>query len=145
MEREIEYIKHKEYTYVLSNDDSNHYNNKKLDISIFEIEEWEKLLEIDKVFTEAVSYLNGVSDNSYTYLDKNLKSYTYFLYYSPFCHYESFNDLECETTKIEDIHAVVFHRLENGEKITINEFRKWIIENYEKINEIYEYLIPFLI
>lgn len=137
MEKEIKYVKNKDYTYVISN---NEYNDKKLDVSIFEIEDWENLLEISKVFEEEVSYVNGVSDNSYKYLDNNLKSYTYFLYNSPFCHYESFNDLEYETTKLDDIYEVVFHRLESGEKITINEFRKWIVENYEKINERYEYL-----
>jgi len=142
MEKEIKYVKNKNYTYVISN---NEYNDKKIDVSIFEIEDWENLLEISKVFEEAVSYVNGVSDNSYKYLDKNLTSYAYFLYHSPFCHYESFNDLEYETTKLDDIYEVVFHRLENGEKITINEFRKWIVENYEKINERYEYLTPFLI
>ena len=129
MEKEIKYVKNKDYTYVISN---NEYNDK-IDVSIFEIEDWENLLEISKVFKEAVSYVNSVSDNSYKYLDNNLKSYTYFLYNSPFSHYESFNDLEYETTKLEDIYEVVFHRLENGEKITINEFRKWIVENYEKI------------
>ena len=139
MEKEIKYVKNKHYTYVISN---NEYNDKKFDVSIFEIEEWEKLLEIGKVFEEAVSYVNGVSDNTYIHLDKNLKSYTYFLYHSPFCHYKGFNDLEYETTKLEDIYEVVFHRVESGEKITINEFRKWIVENYEKINERYEYLRP---
>jgi hypothetical protein len=137
MEKEIKYVKNKDYIYVISN---NEYNDKKLDVSIFEIKDWENLLEISKVFKETVSYVNGVSDNSYKYLDKNLKSYTYFLYNSPFCHYESFNDLEYEIKKLEDIYEVVFHRLESGEKITINEFRKWIVENYEKINERYEYL-----
>ena len=48
--------------------------------------------------------------------------------------------MEYEITKLEDIYEVVFHRVENREKITINEFRKWIVENYEKINERYEYL-----
>ena len=137
MEKEIKYVKNKDYIYVIS---SNKYNDKKLDVSIFEIEDWENLLKFSKVFQEAVSYVNGVSDNSYKYLDNNLKSYSYFLYNSPFCHYESFNDLEYETTKMEYIYEVVFHRLESGEKITINEFRKWIVENYEKINEIYEYI-----
>lgn len=137
MESKLNYVKNKEYTYVITND---YNNNEELDVSIFEIEEWEKLLEISKVFEEAVSYVNEVSDNTYIHLDKNLKSYTYFLYHSPFCHYESFNDLEYETTKLEDIYEVVFHCVESGEKITINEFRKWIVENYEKINERYEYL-----
>ena len=137
MEKEIKYVKNKDYTYVISN---NEYNDKKLDVSIFEIEDWENLVEISNVFKEAVSYVNAISDNSYKYLDNNLKSYTYFLYNSPFCHYESFNDLEYETTKLEDIYEVVFYRLESGEKITINEFRKWIVENYKKINEKYEYL-----
>ena len=142
MEKEIKYVKNKDYTYVITNDNN---NNEQLDISIFEIEEWNKLLAISKVFEEAFSYLNSVSDNSYEYIDKNLKSYTYFLYYSPFCHYNSFNDLEYETTKLEYIYEIVFHRVKNGEKITINEFRKWIVENYQKINEKSQYLTPFLI
>lgn len=136
MESKLNYVKNKEYTYVITND---YNNNEQLDVSIFEIEEWEKLLEISKVFEEAVSYINGVSDNTYIHLDKNLKSYTYFLYHSPFCHYKGFNDLEYETTKLEDIYELVFHRVESGEKITINEFRKWIVENYEKINERCQY------
>ena len=136
MESKLNYVKNKEYTYVITND---YNNNEQLDVSIFEIEEWEKLLEISKVFEEAVSYINGVSDNTYIHLDKNLKSYTYFLYHSPFCHYKGFNDLEYETRKLEDIYELVFHRVESGEKITINEFRKWIVENYEKINERCQY------
>ena len=136
MESKLNYVKNKEYTYVITND---YNNNEQLDVSIFEIEEWEKLLEISKVFEEAVSYIIGVSDNTYIHLDKNLKSYTYFLYHSPFCHYKGFNDLEYETTKLEDIYELVFHRVESGEKITINEFRKWIVENYEKINERCQY------
>ena len=136
MESKLNYVKNKEYTYVITND---YNNNEQLDVSIFEIEEWEKLLEISKVFEEAVSYINGVSDNTYIHLDKNLKSYTYFLYHSPFCHYKGFNDLEYETRKLEDIYELVFHRVDSGENITINEFRKWIVENYEKINERCQY------
>ena len=136
MESKLNYVKNKEYTYVITND---YNNNEQSDVSIFEIEEWEKLLDISKVFEEAVSYVNGVSDNTYIHLDKNLKSYIYFLYHSPFCHYKGFNDLEYETTKLEDIYEVLFHRVESGEKITINEFRKWIVENYEKINKRCQY------
>lgn len=106
MEKEIKYVKNKDYIYVIS---SNEYNDKNLDVSIFEIEDWENLLKFSKVFEEAVSYVNGVSDSSYKYLDNNLKSYAYFLYNSPFCHYESFNDLEYET-----IHLIHYQQLKDN-------------------------------
>ena len=140
MENKITYINDKEYTYVLSNDYRNEYDNKEKDISIFEAEEWEKLLEISKGFEEAVRNLNYEYDDNYVGIDKELIKSSYFLYYSPYCHYEDFNRLDYDTAKIEDIYERVFNFVENGEKITINHFRKWISENYENITKHYEYI-----
>ncbi len=49
-------------------------------------------------------------------------------------------NLYYNTEKIEDIHKVVFSYVENGEKITINHFRNWIIKNYENFIQHKEYL-----
>jgi len=140
MENKITYIKNKEYTYVLSNDYRNEYDNKEKDISVFEVEEWKKLLEISKVFEEAVRILNYDTNDNYVKNDKEVIKSSYFLYYSPYCHYEDFNHLDYDTNKIEDIYEKVFNFVENGEKITVNQFRNWISKNYENITAHFEYI-----
>ena len=131
LENEISYVKNKEYSYVLSN---NNNNNDQLDVSIFEIEEWMHLTEISKVFEKTVVNLNMETDNVHKNIDQALKDSGYYLYYSPFCHYQGFNDLEYETLKIYDIYELIFNLVkERKETITINEFRKWIKENYDNI------------
>ena len=127
MKNEIKYIKQKEYTYVLSKN-----YNQQLDISIFEVDEWLKLLEISFIYEKALSNLNYETDDMYRRIDKNVKDSIYYLYFSPFCHYEGFNKLEYETIKIEDIHELVFDRV-RYQTLTINEFRKWVAENYDSI------------
>ena len=63
------------------------------------------------------------------------------MYYSPFCWWKGFNDLECETLEINDIYEVVFNFVSEDKKITINKFRTWIIDNYEIIQTHYETLL----
>lgn len=138
--KKIKYINNKEYTYVLSNDYRNEYDNKEKDLSIFEVEEWIQLLEISKIFEEAARNLNYETDDNYNKIDKKLIKSSQFLYYSPYCNYEDFNHMYYNTEKIEDIHKVVFSYVENGEKITLNHFRNWIIENYENLIQHKEYL-----
>ena len=113
---------------------------KKKIFSVFEVEEWKKLLEISKGFEEAVRNLNYETDDNYVGIDKELIKSSYFLYYSPYCHYEDFNHLDYDTNKIEDIYEKVFNFVENGEKITVNQFRNWISKNYENITAHFEYI-----
>jgi len=145
METKITYIKNKEYTYVLSsNDYRNEYDNKEKDISIFELKEWEELLETSRIFELEVRILNYELDDN-DKIDDELKTSAYFLYYSPYCHYkDGFSHLDYDTAKIEDIYERVFNFVENGEKITINHFREWISENYENITKHYEYIQKLL-
>jgi hypothetical protein len=139
MENEIVYIKNKEYIYVLT---INVDNDNVLDLSIFEIEEWTHLKKISKVFEDAVVNLDvDISLRPYINISKNIKNAVYYLYYSPFCHWKGFNDLEYEMLEINDIYEVVFNLVREHQKITINEFRKWITENYTNIQTHYDNLL----
>jgi len=139
LEYEIVYVKNKEYIYVLTiNDD----NDNLLDLSIFEIEEWTYLTKISKVFEDAVVNLDvEISLRPYINVSKDIKKGAYYLYYSPFCHWKGFNDLEYEMLEINDIYKVVFDLVREHQKITINEFRKWIIDNYTNIQMHYDNLL----
>jgi len=128
LENEIVYVKNKEYIYVLTNNDD---NNHELDLSIFEIEEWTHLTKISKVFEDAVVNLDvEISLRPYINVSKDIKNAAYYLYYSPFCHWKGFNDLEYEILQINNIYEVVFDLVREDKKITINKFRRWITDNY---------------
>lgn len=135
-ENEIGYVKNKEYIYVLTDN----YNN--YDLSIFEIEEWTHLTKISRVFEDAVDNLNSLEDGSYMRTSEEIKKSGYYLYYSPFCNQKKgFNNLEYEMLEINDIYKVVFDLVKENKKLTINDFRKWIIENYTDIESHYENLV----
>jgi len=138
LEYEIVYLKNKEYIYVLT---INGDNDNILDLSIFEIEEWTHLTKISKVFEDAVVNLDvEISLRPYINVSKDIKKCAYYLYYSPFCWSKGFNDLECETLEINDIYEVVFNFVKEDKKITINKFRRWVIDNYETIKIHYDTL-----
>ena len=139
LENEILYTKNKEYIYVLT---INVDNNNVLDLSIFEIEEWTHLIKISKVFEDAVVNLDvEISLRPYINVSKDIKKGAYYLYYSPFCWWKGFNDLEYETLEINDIYKVVFDLVREDKKITINKFRKWVIDNYTNIQMHYDNLL----
>jgi hypothetical protein len=139
LENEIVYVKNKEYIYVLTNNDD---NNHELDLSIFEIEEWTHLTKISKVFEESVVNLDvDKSLRPYINISKNIKKAVYYLYYSPFCHWQGFNDLEYEILQINNIYEVVFDLVKEDKKITINKFRRWITDNYINIQTHYDNLL----
>ena len=139
LEYEIVYVKHKKYIYVLT---INVDNDNVLDLSIFEIEEWTHLTKISKVFEDAVVNLDvEISLRPYINVSKDIKKGAYYLYYSPFCWFKGFNDLECETLEINDIYEVVVNFVREDKKITINKFRRWVIDNYETIKTHYDTLI----
>jgi len=140
LENEIIYVKNKKYIYVLTNNDD---NNDELDLSIFEIEEWTHLTNISKVFEDYVVYLDDIDKSlkPYININQNLESGVYYLYYSPFCICKGFNDLEYKILHITDIYKVVFNLAREDIKITINKFRRWIIDNYKKIQTHYDNLL----
>jgi hypothetical protein len=139
LEYEIVYVKNKEYIYVLTINGDNDYV---LDLSIFEIEEWTHLTKISKVFEDAVLNLDvEISLRPYINVSKDIKKGAYYLYYSPFCNWKGFNDLECETLEINDIYEVVFNFVSEDKKLTINKFRRWVVDNYTHIQTHYETLL----
>jgi hypothetical protein len=139
LEYEIVYVKNKEYIYVLTINGDNDYV---LDLSIFEIEEWTHLTKISKVFEYAVVNLDvDKSLRPYINISENIKKCVYYLYYSPFCWRKGFNDLECETLEINDIYEVVFNFVSEDKKLTINKFRRWVVDNYTHIQTHYETLL----
>ena len=118
LEYEIVYVKNKEYIYVLT---INVDNDNVLDLSIFEIEEWTHLTKISKVFEDAVVNLDvEISLRPYINVSKDIKKCAYYLYYSPFCWWKGFNDLECETLEINDIYKVVFDLVKEDTNIKVN-------------------------
>ena len=142
-ENEIVYVKNKKYIYVLT---INVDNDNVLDLSIFEIEEWTHLTKISKVFEDAVVNLDvDKSLRPYINISENIKKSVYYLYYSPFCGWncgwKGFNDSECETLEINEIYEVVFNLIKEDKKITINKFRRWVVDNYEIIQTHYETLL----
>ena len=139
MENEIVYVKNKEYIYVLT---INVDNDNVLDLSIFEIEEWTHLTKISKVFEDAVVNLDvEISLRPYINVSKDIKKGAYYLYYSPFCHWKGFNDLEYDILEINDIYKVIFDFVSEDKKITINKFRRWITDNYTNIQMHYDNLL----
>ena len=139
IEKEIVYVKNKEYVYV---ETINVDNDNVLDLSIFAIEEWTHLTKISKVFEDAVVNLDvDKSLRPYINISENIKKCVYYLYYSPFCWRKGFNDLECETLEINDIYEVVFNFVSEDKKLTINKFRRWVVDNYTHIQTHYETLL----
>jgi hypothetical protein len=139
LEYEIVYVKNKEYIYVLT---MNVDNDNVLDLSIFEIEEWTHLTKISKVFEDSVDNLDvDKSLRPYINISKNIKKSVYYLYYSPFCSWKGFNDLEYEILEINNIYKVIFDFVSEDKKITINKFRRWIIDNYTNIQTHYDNLL----
>ena len=115
---------------------------KFISLSIFEIEEWSHLTKISKVFEDAVVNLDvDISLRPYINVSKDIKKGVYYLYYSPFCTWKGFNDLEYEMLCINDIYEVVFNFVSEGKKITINKFRTWVVDNYTNIQMHYDNLL----
>lgn len=129
------------YYYIISyySDDKDFYcqkSNNNIDISIFEIDEWNNLLEISKIFKDNVNYLNDLRDDTYQNISRSIKNATYYLYDNcPYCMYKSFNDLEYYEDYKNNIYERIFNEIKNEDRgnITIDYFRKWIISNYKNI------------
>lgn len=133
----LDLLDNKEYIYVLSTEYNSGYEDGN-DLSIFETEEWEHLLELSKTFERAVINLNYDSDYHYIRTDKKIKNASYYFYYSPFSMYKGLSDLESKDATKTEIYEKVFELVKEGGKITIDKFREWIIKNYDSIKDNYE-------
>jgi len=139
MNYEINIKDNKKYIYVISyyGPSSDLMNT---DISIFEINEWNDLLNKNEIFKKYVNILNCKSDIEYINTHPEIKNATYYLYHNcEYCKYDDFTSLEYYTGNKQDIYEKVFLETinKNRNDISINNFRTWIIDNYEKINKNY--------
>lgn len=137
MDYDIDIEDNKKYIYVIS-----YYTPSNTDISIFEINEWDDLLNKSEIFKKWVNILNRESDIEYINTHPEIKNATYYLYHNcEYCKYNDFTSLEYYTGNNQDIYERVFLETKNKNKgrynISINNFREWISVNYEKINKNY--------
>ena len=144
MEYYVNIEDNKKYIYVISyyspSNDFIRSNLMNTDISIFEIDEWDDLLNKNEIFKKWVNILNNESDIAYIKIDPEIKSATYYLYHNcEYCKYDDFTSLEYYSGYKQDIYEKVFLETINKDRnnISINNFRVWIIDNYETINKNY--------
>jgi hypothetical protein len=130
----LEISKQKEYCSVKS------YYDYKLDISIFEIKEWEHLLEISKKFEQYVHEEKIQSDDNYKELEVKKSEVVYYLYYNP---YESrgLSNVEYYYEYPYEIYETIYQEIKKDDGITIDGLRNWIKDNYKELIDNYNKLI----
>ena len=134
-EPSITLLDNKEYYYVTTTIDLN------IDISIFEIDEWNNLLDISNIIKNAAFSLQNFSDYEYSKTENQYKEAATFLKYSKYCgeyNIKGFDELEYfggnKLTILEYIYCKVKdNSYKNDTLISIDKFRKWICDNYDKI------------
>jgi hypothetical protein len=131
MNKKIELFENVKYSIVKSWNSDNGIT----DISIFEVNEWNELLEISLVFENAVFGLNNTSNIGYIGTLRDYRNSAYFLYYSNFCRYQGFTKLEHIIGTKQDLHEVIFKYVENNEIVTYNSLRYWITDNFDELIE----------
>ena len=143
MDYDIDIQDNKKYIYVISYYSSSNNlisNLMNTDISIFEINEWDDLLNKSEIFKKYVNILNRETDIEYINTHPEIKNATYYLYHNcKYCKYDDFTSLEYYTGNKQDIYERVFLETKNKDRynISINNFRQWIIDNYENFNKNY--------
>ena len=144
MEYYINIEEYKKYYYVISyyspNNDFIRSNLMNTDISIFELDEWNNLLNKSEIFKKYVNILNCESDSAYINISPEIKNTIYYLYHNcEYCKYDDFTSLEYYTGNKQDIYERIYLETINKDRydISINNFRTWIINNYETINKNY--------
>jgi hypothetical protein len=141
---DIDIQDNKKYIYVMSyyspSNDLMITHLMNTDISIFEINEWNDLLNKSEIFKKYVNILNRESDIEYINARPEIKNAIYYLYHNcVYCKYEDFTSLEYCIGNKQDIYERVFLETKNKDRynISINNFREWIIDNYENFNKNY--------
>jgi len=132
----------KNYIYVLSMEYLDNYKNT-IDLSIFNIEEWEHLITLSKYFERAFSKLKASSDYELKNTDAKIIKASNYFYYSPYTYmYSGLSKLEYKIATNIEIYEKSYNIIKTEEyrKITLNNFREWIIENYKDIISNYELL-----
>jgi len=143
MDYDIDIQDNKKYIYVISyysSSDNLISNLINTDISIFEINEWDDLLNKSEIFKKYVNILIRESDIENINTRTEIKNATYYLYHNcEYCKYDDFTSLEYYIGNKQDIYERVFVETKNKDRynISINNFIEWIIDNYENFNKNY--------
>ena len=125
--------KNKEYVYVISYYQTYGTELKNTDISIFEIDEWEKILEIEKIFDE---YKTKIFNQDINIIDIRARHAAYYLNDEcPYTIYGKFSNLEYHYANDKEIYKRVFIETKNEDRnnISIDKLRDWFNINSEEI------------
>jgi len=128
-----------EYYFIITEKEKCDMSLNLIDISIFEIDEWKDILNMSMKFDKAIKFAAQDSEYSYNLIDKERKEAMYFLYYNcEFCNGNNkFTNLYNEIGDKSDYYELLESKIKNqkdNEKVTINKFRLWIVNNYDKMN-----------
>ena len=108
MDYDIDIQDNKKYIYVISYYSSSNNlisNLMNTDISIYEINEWDDLLNKSEIFKKYVNKLNRESYIEYINKYSEIKNATYYLYHNcEYCKYDDFTSLEYYTGNKKDIY-----------------------------------------
>jgi hypothetical protein len=145
MNNDIQIKENKRYYYVISNySPTNNFIRSNLmntDISIFELDEWDELLNKSKLYNKYVKILNDKTERDYLTIQPEYRSAVYYLYYNcDYCKYNDLTSLEYYVGYNKDIYERVFIETKNDDRydISINSFRSWIVEHYDEFNKNYD-------
>ena len=140
MDCNIKIEDNKNYYYVITYYRSNS-DLLNTDVSIFEIDEWNDLLNKSELYKKWINILNSESDYGYHNTQPELRRAVYYLYHNcDYCRYSDFTSLEYYKGNNQDIYERVFIETKNEDRynISINNFRAWIINNYDNYNKNYD-------
>jgi hypothetical protein len=145
MDNDIQIKENKKYYYVISyyrpSNDFIRSNLMNTDISIFELDEWNELLNKSKIYNKCVKILNDESDYGYHFEKPEYRRAVYYLYYNcNYCEYNDFTSLEYYVGYDKDIYERVFIETKNEDRynVSINSFRSWIVKHYDEFNKNYD-------
>lgn len=115
------------------------------DISLFSEDEWDNLQKMYKLIdNEYHRMFDWISDDQYTYTMKNIsKKFKDAIYnfneYGGWDYPDGFEGYNPCIEKCEILEKIIDEN--SGESITINKFRNYVVDHYDKIKESYEYLM----
>ena len=114
---------------------STKYGEKINDFSIFTREEWNTLILISEQFERGYDELTYLTEYEYSQLSDKIKgAMTYLRYKCDFCS-KSFSELENIFGNKSDILDYILENSRYDSRITFNQFRIWVVENWDKIDE----------
>lgn len=145
MKKIIKLEKDKEYYYIFTTCKSNYLKHNFVfinDISIFEKEEWFNITEISKTLEKHVLKLIEIENPTNPRYSLNNC-----IYKNDYCNLHLIHRSNFKIGTCDQIYEDIFKKQEekeNDQEVYINEFRKWIYENYGRLQRKYQDAKEFL-